>query len=57
MKLSPREIEKIMIYSLASVAQSRKEKGIKLNYPEAVSIIAVNSHGKVPEKEMIWKPS
>ncbi|MDE9614320.1 urease subunit gamma [Citrobacter portucalensis] len=40
MKLSPREIEKIMIYSLASVAQSRKEKGIKLNYPEAVSIIA-----------------
>ena len=40
MKLSPREIEKIMIYSLANVAQSRKEKGIKLNYPEAVSIIA-----------------
>lgn len=40
MKLSPREIEKIMIYSLASVAQIRKEKGIKLNYPEAVAIIA-----------------
>ena len=32
MKLSPREIEKIMVYSLASVAQIRKEKGIKLNF-------------------------
>lgn len=40
MKLSPREIEKLMIYSLASVARNRKEKGIKLNYPEAIAIIA-----------------
>lgn len=39
MKLSPREIEKIMIYTLASVAQCRKEKGLKLNYPEAIAII------------------
>jgi urease subunit gamma len=39
MHLTPREIEKVLIYSMAEVSLKRKEKGIKLNHPEAVSII------------------
>jgi len=39
MHLTPREIEKILIYSLADIALKRKAKGLKLNHPEAVAII------------------
>jgi urease subunit gamma len=38
--LTPREIEKVLIYSLAEVALKRKAKGIKLNHPESVAIIS-----------------
>lgn len=41
MKLTPREIEKLMIYTLAEVAQKRKKRGIKLNHPESIAIISV----------------
>lgn len=41
MELTPREIEKLMLYTLADVAQKRKNRGVKLNYPESVAIIAV----------------
>jgi urease subunit gamma len=40
MHLTPREIEKILIYSLAEVALKRKAKGIKLNHPESVAVIS-----------------
>lgn len=40
MHLTPRETDKLMIYMLAMVAQRRKEGGLKLNHPEAVSLIA-----------------
>ncbi|EEH8382866.1 urease subunit gamma [Salmonella enterica subsp. enterica serovar Montevideo] len=43
MQLTPREVEKLMIYTLADVASKRKERGLKLNYPEAVSIITVTA--------------
>lgn len=39
MHLTPREFEKLTIYMLSEVALKRKSKGIKLNHPEAVSII------------------
>ncbi len=39
MHLSPREIEKLMLLSLGQVAERRKAKGLKLNYPEAVAYI------------------
>ncbi len=41
MQLTPREVEKLMIYTLADVASRRKSRGLKLNYPEAVAIITV----------------
>ena len=41
MHLTPREIDKLMIYMVAMVAQRRKDQGLKLNHPETVSLISV----------------
>jgi urease subunit gamma len=37
--LTPREQERLLIHVAADVAQRRKKRGLKLNYPEAVAII------------------
>lgn len=39
MILSPREQDKLLIVVAADLARRRLEKGIKLNYPEAVALI------------------
>jgi urease subunit gamma len=40
MHLTPREIEKLMVVVAADLARRRQERGLKLNYPEAIAIIA-----------------
>ena len=40
MYLTSRELDKLLIYMLAGVAQRRKEEGLKLNHPEAVAVIS-----------------
>ena len=40
MKLSPQEKDKLLIFTAALLAERRKEKGLKLNYPEAVAYIS-----------------
>jgi urease subunit gamma len=40
MHFTPRETDKLMIHMAAMVARRRKEEGLKLNHPEAVSLIA-----------------
>lgn len=40
MHLTPREQEKLMIFTAAEVARRRRARGLKLNYPEAVAFIA-----------------
>ena len=40
MKLSPREKDKLLISMAAMVARYRKERGVKLNYPEAIALIS-----------------
>ena len=40
MHLTPRELDKLLIYMLADVALRRKEQGLKLNHPEAVAVIS-----------------
>ena len=40
MMLAPREIDKMMIWTAAQIAEGRKNKGITLNYPETVAYIA-----------------
>jgi len=39
MELTPREIDKLMIFTAALLAERRKARGLKLNYPEAVAFI------------------
>ena len=40
MHLSPREKDKLMIVVAADLARRRRERGLKLNYPEAVALIS-----------------
>ena len=39
MELTPREKDKLLIFTAALVAERRKARGLKLNYPEAVAFI------------------
>jgi urease gamma subunit len=39
MMLAPRELDKLSIYVIADVARRRRERGVKLNYEEAVALI------------------
>ncbi|MFJ7736979.1 urease subunit gamma [Lysinibacillus sp. NPDC097287] len=39
MHLLPREIDKLMIVVAADLARRRKDRGLKLNHPEAVALI------------------
>ncbi|MDJ0682451.1 MAG: urease subunit gamma [Xenococcaceae cyanobacterium MO_167.B52] len=40
MKLSPQEQDKLTIFTVGLLAERRKAKGLKLNYPEAVGYIS-----------------
>ena len=40
MDLTPREIDKLMIFTAGLVAERRKARGLKSNYPEAVAYIS-----------------
>lgn len=40
MELSPREKDKLLLFTAALLAERRKARGIKLNYPEAVAYIS-----------------
>jgi urease subunit gamma len=40
MELTPREKDKLLIFTAALLAERRKAKGLKLNYPEAVAYIS-----------------
>ena len=57
MHLTPRELDKLMIHTLAEVALKRKAKGLKLNHPEAVAVISAAAlegarEGKTVEEVM-----
>ena len=40
MELTPREKDKLLLFSAALLAERRKQRGLKLNYPEAVAFIS-----------------
>ena len=40
MDLSPREKDKLLVFTAALVAERRRDRGLKLNYPEAVALIS-----------------
>ena len=39
MELSPREKDKLLIFTAGLLAERRRARGLKLNYPEAVALI------------------
>jgi urease subunit gamma len=40
MHLTPRELDKLLIYMMSEVAIKRKQQGLRLNHPEAVAVIS-----------------
>ena len=38
--LTPRETEKLVIYQIAELARRRRDRGLKLNFPESIALIA-----------------
>ena len=40
MDLSPREKDKLLIFTAALVAERRRDRGLKLNHPEAMALIS-----------------
>src|SRR5204863_477779 len=40
MELTPREKDKLLIFTAALLAEQRRARGLKLNYPEAVALIS-----------------
>ena len=41
MRLAPQDMEKLMLHYAGKLAQERKDRGLKLNYPEAVAYISM----------------
>jgi len=39
MRLTEREIDKLLIFTAADVARRRRARGLKLNHPEAIALI------------------
>jgi urease subunit gamma len=39
MELTPREKDKLLIFTASLVAERRRARGVKLNYPEAIALI------------------
>lgn len=40
MELTPREKDKLLIFTAALLAERRRDRGLKLNYPEAIALIS-----------------
>src|SRR5438128_11653086 len=40
MELTPRETDKLLIFTAALLAERRRARGVKLNYPESVALIS-----------------
>jgi urease subunit gamma len=40
MELSPREKDKLLLFTAALLAERRKARGVKLNYPEAIAFVS-----------------
>jgi urease subunit gamma len=57
--LTPREQEKLLIFVAAELARKRRARGLKLNYPEAIAILAADimeaaRDGRSVADVMVW---
>lgn len=60
MHLTPREQEKLLIYVASELARKRQARGLKLNYPETVTILTAEimeaaRDGKSVAEMMTWR--
>ena len=57
MNLTPREKDKLLIAVAAMVARQRLQRGVKLNYPEAIALICdFVTEGEVCHRAVIYPP-
>ena len=42
MHLTPREVDKLLIFSAGELARRRRARGLKLNHPEAVALLTAD---------------
>lgn len=49
MRLAPRELEKLILHNAGALAQKRYARGLKLNYVEAIALIASQLHEFIRE--------
>jgi urease subunit gamma len=59
MELTPREKDKLLIFTAGLLAERRKARGLKLNYPEAVALISAAllegaREGRTVQELMSW---
>jgi urease subunit gamma len=59
MELTPREKDKLLIFTAGLLAERRRQKGLKLNYPEAVALISATllegaREGRSVQELMSW---
>ena len=50
MDLTPREKDKLLLFTAALVAERRKTRGLKLNHPEAIALISAGRFWKGPRR-------
>jgi Urea amidohydrolase (urease) gamma subunit len=53
MELTPREKDKLLLFTAALLAERRLARGLKLNYPEAVALISA-ACSKAPAMAARW---
>jgi urease subunit gamma len=59
MELTPREKDKLLIFTAGLLAERRRQRGLKLNYPEAVAFISASllegaREGRSVQELMSW---
>jgi urease subunit gamma len=59
MELTPREKDKLLVFTAALLAERRKARGLQLNYPEAVAFISAAllegaREGRTVQELMSW---
>ena len=55
MELTPSEKDKLLIFTAALLAERRKARGLKLNYPEAVALITRGASWKARATARPWR--
>lgn len=55
MKLAPREVEKLALHGAGFLAQKRLARGLKLNYTEAVALIAAQVLPEFLVTALYWR--